>query len=74
MELLATVHWVCSREGARDPDEALSRIRDWNDRKKSLMSADHVQTAWQQLQSAGWLNNKPTQPLPLAEVKYRTAS
>lgn len=74
MELLATVHWVCSREGARDADEALSRIRDWNDRKKSLMSSDHVQIAWQQLQSAGWLNNIPTQPLPLAEVKYRTAS
>lgn len=58
MELLATVHWVRSREGARNPDEALSRIRAWNDRKKSLMSADHVRTAWERLEGAGWLKRK----------------
>lgn len=73
MELLATVHWVCSREGARNADEALLRIRDWNNRKQSLMSADHVRTAWEQLDNAGWLDGSLHRVTPSVELKHCTA-
>lgn len=55
MELLATVHWVAVREGARSPDEALAAIQAWSDRKRSLMNEAHVRTAWSRLLDHGWL-------------------
>jgi len=55
MELLASVHWVGTREGATSADDALAKIRAWNDRKKSLMAPAHVAAAWRRLSEAGWL-------------------
>lgn len=55
MELLATVHWVATREDARNVDEALERIREWNDRKREKMRPEHVHIAWDHLQEQGWL-------------------
>lgn len=56
LELLATVHWVATHEPcARTADEALAAIQSWNDRKKAMMEPDHVNVAWHQLQSAGWI-------------------
>lgn len=55
MELLATVHWVGSREGATAPEVALNCIRNWNERKKHTMTADHVRIAWNRLTDEGWL-------------------
>ncbi|PTD97500.1 type II toxin-antitoxin system antitoxin DNA ADP-ribosyl glycohydrolase DarG [Pseudothauera lacus] len=73
MELLATVHWVCSREGAGSADEALCRIGEWNGRKKSLMSAGHVQAAWLQLQRTGWLGRQSSRRTPADEARHCTA-
>ena len=56
MELLATVHWVAKSEGASSPEQALAAIRNWNERKKSLMTAAHVATAWGRLDQLGWLH------------------
>jgi O-acetyl-ADP-ribose deacetylase (regulator of RNase III) len=55
MELLSTVHWAAEKEGANNPSEALIRIQQWNARKKSLMTADHVNHAWDRLSESGFL-------------------
>ena len=55
MELLASVHWVATREDATNTDEALAKVQSWNPRKKQLMKQPHVNAAWQQLESLGWL-------------------
>ena len=36
MELLASVHWVISKERASSEDEVVKAIYDWNDRKKQF--------------------------------------
>ncbi len=59
MELLATVHWVATRdEQARTPDEATGAIRAWSERKRQLMQPSHVAAAWVRLRSEGWLPTK----------------
>jgi O-acetyl-ADP-ribose deacetylase (regulator of RNase III) len=55
MELLSTVHWVATREGARTQDEVLVRTYGWGERKK-MFKPDHVQVAWRMLKDKGWLN------------------
>jgi O-acetyl-ADP-ribose deacetylase (regulator of RNase III) len=55
MELLATVHWVARRDGALTQDQALAAVRAWNHRKRSLMTPEHVEAAWNRLEQAGWL-------------------
>jgi len=56
MELFATVHWVAKHEGAATKEQAIAAVRAWNDRKKSLMTPEHVAAAWNRLEQAGWLN------------------
>ena len=55
MELLASVHWVAKQEGAADAQQALQKIQSWNPRKNQLMQANHVESAWQQLQQQQWI-------------------
>ncbi len=55
MELLATVHWVATREGAHTEAEALQAVQGWTERKCKLMSPAHVQVAWARLAEHGWL-------------------
>jgi len=56
MELLSTVHWVAKNEGASSPEQALTAVRNWNERKKSLMAPAHVAAAWERLDQLGWLH------------------
>lgn len=59
MELLATVHWVAEHEHAvNSPGAALQAIGNWNLRKKRLMQAEHVDSAWERLKNAGWFSAK----------------
>lgn len=55
MELLATVHWVASHEGARSPTEARELVQRWNERKKARYQERHIEKAWQRLESEGWI-------------------
>lgn len=55
MELLASVHWVATREDAANSEQALEKIQNWNLRKKQIMQASHVAAAWDQLVSSGWV-------------------
>lgn len=54
LELLATVHWVATREGADTPEKALARIHDWNERKRTF-TGRQVAIAFDTLKSKGWL-------------------
>ena len=54
MELLSTVHWVATRDGASTPDEAVKMTYAWNDRKQ-MFKEEHVRIAWDVLLGKGWL-------------------
>lgn len=54
MELLATVHWVATRELALDPDAAIERVYRWNERKRAF-SEPQIRLAWKVLATKGWL-------------------
>jgi hypothetical protein len=54
MELLSTVHWVATREGAKTADEAIAGTYAWNERKR-MFKPDHLRKAWDVLQQKGWL-------------------
>ena len=49
MELLATVHWVASREGAATLDEAIDKVHAWNPRK-AMFTPHQILAAWDRLQ------------------------
>jgi hypothetical protein len=55
MELLSTVHWVATREGATTVHEALAGTYSWNERKKRF-SARQIAVAFDVLSSKGWLD------------------
>jgi O-acetyl-ADP-ribose deacetylase (regulator of RNase III) len=62
MELLSSVHWVATQESeVYSLDDAIIAIRAWNERKRSLMTPEHVASAWQHLEQEGWL---PRRELP----------
>jgi O-acetyl-ADP-ribose deacetylase (regulator of RNase III) len=55
MELLATVHWVATQEPhARNVDEAIAAVHDWNARKRAVLRKDHIRLAWDRLKNEGW--------------------
>ncbi len=54
MELLATVHWVATREGASNADEAVAKTYAWNSRKR-MFKEKHIRIAWDVLNQNGWL-------------------
>ena len=55
MELLATVHWVGTRTAnVRTVDDAIKAVHNWNDRKRAIMSKEHIKIAWQRLDDEGW--------------------
>jgi len=54
MELLSTVHWVASQEGAGTADDAVRLTYSWNQRK-NMFQEEHIRAAWKVLRSKGWL-------------------
>lgn len=54
MELLATVHWVVTREAASTVDDAVAQTYAWNPRKQ-MFRPEHVRIAWETLNQKGWL-------------------
>jgi O-acetyl-ADP-ribose deacetylase (regulator of RNase III) len=55
MELLATVHWVCKREGAKTEAEAVEHTYAWSERKKGF-DRKQIALAREVLVSQGWLD------------------
>lgn len=54
LELLATVHWVATREGANTPEKALAQIHNWSERKQTFTQRQ-VAIAFDTLKEKGWL-------------------
>lgn len=54
MELLATVHWVCCREGADSNSKAVEHTYAWNERKRAF-TPEQIALARDLLLSQGWL-------------------
>jgi O-acetyl-ADP-ribose deacetylase (regulator of RNase III) len=54
LELLATVHWVCAREGAGTSDAAIEKVYAWNEHKQQF-TRRQIKLAFEVLQSQGWL-------------------
>jgi O-acetyl-ADP-ribose deacetylase (regulator of RNase III) len=57
MELIATVHWVASQEGACDVEAARRAVYDWNERKR-MFKPEHIRIAWETLANKGWLRER----------------
>ncbi len=61
MELLATVHWVATREdaeAARKSEAAANAVRAWSTRKAELMRPEQVAAAWRRLTDLGWIKHE----------------
>jgi O-acetyl-ADP-ribose deacetylase (regulator of RNase III) len=54
LELLATVHWVMSREGANQHDSVTRQVYAWNPRKQRF-TPRQLAIAEERLKSQGWL-------------------
>jgi hypothetical protein len=55
LELLATVHWVVAREGAKNIEEAIHLTYEWGPRKRQF-SGRQVALAFEALRDKGWLH------------------
>jgi len=55
MELLSTVHWVASEEGASGADEVVSKFYAWNDRKR-VFKERQIRLTLDVLQKKGWVS------------------
>jgi hypothetical protein len=54
LELLATVHWVATRERANMQEDAILKVHAWNERKKRF-SSRQIGVALDVLQKKDWL-------------------
>ena len=54
MELLATVHWVVAKDGARTLPETIEKVHGWNERKKQF-SERQIEKARMRLAEQGWI-------------------
>ncbi len=57
LELLSTVHWVASREGATSPEKAVSKAYAWSERKRRFSDRQIVLT-FDVLVEKDWINRK----------------
>lgn len=55
MELLATVHWVADRQGAKTVAQAVEKVHNWSTRK-TMFTTHQIQAAWDRLHRLGWLD------------------
>jgi O-acetyl-ADP-ribose deacetylase (regulator of RNase III) len=54
LELLATVHWVATRENATGIEDVAAKVYAWNERKKRFLP-DQIGIAFETLRMNGWL-------------------
>jgi hypothetical protein len=50
MELLVKVHWVATRDGAKNADDATAWVHQGSDRKMSIFPPRHIELAWKVLE------------------------
>jgi len=61
LELLSSVHWVATREGAGTVDAAVEHMHGWGDRKRRF-SSGQIHLAWDVLHEQGWLQPRGSGP------------
>ena len=54
LELLATVHWILTKETPTSEEDLLERFYDWDDRKRRF-SRDQIRLAAKVLKEKGWI-------------------
>jgi O-acetyl-ADP-ribose deacetylase (regulator of RNase III) len=54
LELLATVHWVATRENATGIEDVAAKVYAWSERKKRFLP-DQIGIAFETLRTNGWL-------------------
>lgn len=54
LELLATVHWVVTREGANSQEDVAAMVHAWNENKRRF-SRHQIDIAFRKLTERGWL-------------------
>lgn len=54
LELLATVHWVATREHASSAEDAAAKVYAWNERKRRFLPGQ-IGIAFETLRANGWL-------------------
>ncbi|HEV2222142.1 MAG TPA: macro domain-containing protein [Candidatus Acidoferrales bacterium] len=70
MELLATVHWVRTREpSVRTVDDAIEAVHNWNARKRAILSKEHIKLAWRRLNDEGWFH--PLRPTSKDRLSFQ---
>ena len=57
MELLASVHWVVSKEepGIKTREAVVEAVHAWNPRKRRILKPEHVHLAFDHLKQTGWI-------------------
>ena len=55
MELLATIHWVSTREQTSDSKSVVERVYAWGERKRRF-SPRQIHLGWEVLAAKGWLS------------------
>jgi O-acetyl-ADP-ribose deacetylase (regulator of RNase III) len=63
MELLSTVHWVATHEGASDLNSVVEKVYAWSERKRRF-SAEQIGLAWNILLEQGWLRGSVVRKNP----------
>lgn len=58
MELLSTVHWVCTHGDsvALDADSAVVTVHSWNPRKREMFRCEHIRVAYYRLKDLAWIH------------------
>lgn len=58
MELLSTVHWVCTHGETKaiDAEAAIRSVQSWNDRKREMFRCEHIRLAHRRLSELAWLS------------------
>lgn len=66
LELLASVHWVATRNEPRprNSSEATEALHQWSERKRQRYSRRHVTAAWQRLEEFGLVATSVQEPAP----------
>ncbi len=57
LELLATVHWVVTRENAVIDKDIISKVYNWSKRKQQF-SEGQIMLAYERLKTQGWIANQ----------------
>ena len=58
MELLSTVHWVCTHgePKATHAEAAINSVQSWNDRKREMFRCEHIRVAYNRLKELSWIH------------------